>query len=343
MKRVILIAGLLIPLLVVGTVAWRRVHAVENALIEVRVQIGTRQATAQLDQLSRDHPRNPEVQFLSARQARSASKLRQASAALDRAEQLGWPLAEIERERTLLLAVTDFRQARPALDRLLVDHPQDADTLLALAEGETQVGHTELAAEYASRVLDRNADDVRAHAIRGKAWLQARRLDLARTDLEVVLTHPDSVVFDATRLTLATCLLDLGDFAAAYEHFHAAQVDDPDNLFAVFGVGRASAYLRRFDEAEVAFAKVLNLRPGHVETLLSLAQVVEQRGDLSGALKLLEQAERGEPTRAETHSRLAKLLAALGRDDQATAHEIRYRQIEADRVKNTKLKTESSP
>ncbi|QJX00836.1 tetratricopeptide repeat protein [Frigoriglobus tundricola] len=110
--------------------------------------------------------------------------------------------------------------------------------------------------------------------------------------------------------------------------FQAVRAEEPTNLLALFGVGRAASYLGRWDEAERAFRAVLELRPGHVETLLALAQVVEQRGDLPRALGYLEEAERGDPKRLETLSRLVKLLSALGQSERAGQYEQRYRELD---------------
>src|SRR5262249_12570666 len=158
----------------------------------------------------------------------------------------------------------DFRRAKPALERLLAAEPDNADVLLALAEGELAAGRPEQAAELAGRAVLQAPADARALAIRGAARLQARRLDLARADLAAVVAgDPDAIVFPQARLTLALCLLDLGDFGRALELFRACRTDEPNNLLALFGVGRAASHLGRFDEAEVAFRAVLVLRPGH--------------------------------------------------------------------------------
>ena len=128
------------------------------------------------------------------------------------------------------------------------------------------------------------------------------------------------------------------------ELFRAARTDDSSNPLALFGVGRAASYGGHLDEAEEAFRAVLVLRPGHVETLLALAQIAEQRGDLPRALAYLEEAEKGDPNRLETHARLAKLLAALGQSERAEAHEARYRALDPNRrPPNTSVKPATTP
>ena len=159
--------------------------------------------------------------------------------------------------------------------------------------------------------------------------MRARRLDLARADLTAaVAAGPDALAYPRARLALATCLLDLGDFAPALDLFRAARAENPGDLVATFGVGRAAGHLRRLEEADEAFGAVLAARPTHVDTLLARAHVAEQRGDRPRALEHLERAEQADPERRETHSALARLLDALGYADRATAHEARYRALE---------------
>jgi tetratricopeptide (TPR) repeat protein len=323
---------LVIPL-VLGVVAWRRAHApAPDPFAEVRGKIGTRSATALLSRQREEHPNKAEVHFLSARQARLEGQPEDASAHLNRAAELGWSAPQVERERILTGALVDFPRVRPALDDLLGADERDCDVLLALAAGELQTGRADRAVRSVERVLEHEPGNPWALHLRGKARLQLRQLDLSRADLEAAFAAgPESLAYSPVRLTLALCLMDLGEFERAFTLFCAARDEEPTNPLAVFGVGRSASYLGRLEQAERAFLAVLKMWPGHVETLVSLAQVVEQRGDLKRALGYLEEAEKGEPNRRETHSRLAKLLAALGQDERAAYHEGRYRALDPER------------
>jgi tetratricopeptide (TPR) repeat protein len=333
-RRVGLVIGAVVVLLLAGLGVWRLVGTDTDPLEDARAAVGTQKGGRVLAQLRRDQPQSAEIHYLSARHARLEGPQEYQTAAqfLDKAASLGWPASEVEKERTILAAATNPARGKAALNNLLAATPRDVDVLLALAELELQTGQKEKAADLADRALRVSPNDARALHLRGTARHQGRRLDLAREDLEAAVSAaPDSVEFPKARLTLGICLLDLGDFGRARELFLAARADDPDNALAVFGVGRTSAYLGQFDEAEQAFQAVLAKRPGHVETLVSLAQVVEQKGDLSRAAEYLEQAATAEPDRLETHARLAKLLAALGRTKQAAYHEARFRELDPTR------------
>jgi tetratricopeptide (TPR) repeat protein len=333
LKRRLLMIGLPALALIAGGVVWWLVHeSSASPLAEASERVGTRSADPLLERLRKERPQNAEVQFLSARQARLAGRLEEAFAYLRQADSLGWDASRLRRERVLLYARADFPSGRLGLEQLLAADPADAEVLLALGEGELQAGRADLAAGYAGRVLAQAPGDVRALRLRGMVRLADRQLDGARADLEAALSaQPDSLSATAMRLDLGRCLLDLGDAQQALEHFRAARHDDPDNPLAWFGVGRAASYLDRPDEAESAFLTVLKLRPGHVETLLSLAQVVEQRGDLARALGYLEEAESAAPNRLDVNARLVKLLTAMGEHERAAVHEARYHELDPTR------------
>ncbi len=308
---------------------WYRAYSAERGLSEARALVGDRRADAVLADLRRRHPDRPDVFLLSARQSRLAGQPGEAWAHLERATALGADSAAVARENLLGRPATDFPGTRPDLDRLLAADPGDADVLLALADGELAQGRAEVAAELADRAVRNAPGDVRATAVRGEARMRARRLDLARADLTAaVAAGPDALAYPRARLALATCLLDLGEFAPALELFRAARTENPGDLVAAFGVGRTASHLRRLEEADEAFGAVLAARPAHVDTLLARAHVAEQRGDRPRALEYLERAEQADPNRRETHSALARLLDALGHADRAAAHEARYRALE---------------
>ncbi|WP_020469084.1 tetratricopeptide repeat protein [Zavarzinella formosa] len=332
MRRVGGLLLVIILLAAVGWVGWRRASVTVDPLAEVRAGVGSKSAGPKLAKLRRELIGNAEVHFLSARQARLEGRPDDALGHLDRAESLGWSRTRIERERVLVLASNDYPHARELLKNLLAESPDDAEVLVAMARGELKAGRQKLAIELAAKAIEISPGHADALGVRGAAWLEARRLDLAKADLQAAFdAGPDSLVYAPARLNLATCLLDLGEFSQSLDLFRAARVDEPDNLLALFGVGRAASYLGSLEEAETAFRDVLARRPGHLETLLSLAQVTEQRGDLTAALGYLEQAEQADPNRLATQARLAKLLAALGQPERASKHEARYRELDPTR------------
>ncbi|QEL13515.1 tetratricopeptide repeat protein [Limnoglobus roseus] len=343
MKKWVAGSGILL-VLAAGVVLWLRAGRFDTWLADARDKIGTRAASPLLDQLASDNPDQAEVPYLQARQARLAGKPQDVVTALGRAKQLGWSGALLDRERLLTLAAVDPRSARADVARAWESNPDDADLSLALAGCELQAGREARTLELVDRVLTRDPANLFAHHLRGKCLLQTRHLAEARASLEAAFAGgPDSLAHPAARLDLAMCLLDQGEFGRAHELFLAARKDAPSSPLATFGVGRTASYLNRLDEAEEAYQDILRQRPTHAETLLAMAQVAEQRGDLSAAIPYLERAVKVDPERAEIYARLAKLLTAVGDEKQAAVHESRYREIETARLKKREATPEVRP
>lgn len=333
MKRFVVIVGILLAV-AAGVVLWQQSSRFDSRLADARSKVGTRAASPLLDQLAQDYPQEAEIPYLQARQARLAGQPRAVVTALDRAKRLNGPAAQINRERLLTLATVDPRSAAGELEQMLASRPDDPDVLLAVASLEMQAGHEVRTLTLVDRVIAADGANLFAHHLRGKCLLQTRHLAEARAELEAAVAGgPEHLTFPAARMDLAICLLDLGDFDRAHELFVAARTDDPSSLLAVYGVGRTASYLNRLDEAETAYRDILQRDPKHVETLLAMAQVVEDRGELSAAVAFLERVVQVEPSRIEAHARLAKLLTSLGNEKQAAVHEARYHELETARLK----------
>jgi len=71
------------------------------------------------------------------------------------------------------------------------------------------------------------------------------------------------------------------------------------------------------DEAESAFRTVAAQRPHDADPLISLALVAEQSGDLTQAIRLLDQAAALQPELGEPYFHKAKMLAGAGNMDEA--------------------------
>jgi tetratricopeptide (TPR) repeat protein len=322
---VLLLGVLLVPGLVGAGVYWQRQRTLERQLVQARAAIGTRSADGQLERLVQESPQCAEAWWLHARQARLAEKSSAASADLKRAAELGWPQSEVDRELLLVAAQTDFRRAEPQLQARLERHPRDPDTLLALAVGYQRAGNVARALATVEPILARDPDHGPALCLRGRLYLQQRHLDKALADLEKALAcEPERLYAPSARLLQAICLLDLGRFEEALHLFRECQADEPDNPKALYGIGRCARFLNRPDEAAAAFEAVLRLRPDHLETLLQLAYIDEERGQLAEALHVLEHAEQLDPYWYEIPFRMAKILTALGLTERAARYQNKY-------------------
>jgi tetratricopeptide (TPR) repeat protein len=84
--------------------------------------------------------------------------------------------------------------------------------------------------------------------------------------------------------------MDLGDYAAAIEHFTAIIDQDPD--FAEAWNGRATAYYMagEFGPSIADIGKVLTLNPRHFGALSGLAMILEESGKPERALQVYKAA-----------------------------------------------------
>src|SRR6266851_3862473 len=343
MKRLHL---LLILLLILALFAYwahhERGRRFAQQLDQARQAVGTKSGGILLEQLAKAHPNHAEIQFLYARQLRLQADSDRALASCERAGQLGFPPAQIAREKLLSKAQKEFPQVEPELERLLETKLDDDEVLLALALGWSRQQNFVKAEALVNSLLQRNPDDGAALWVRGKIRLQQHQPHDACPDLEkAVGTGSNQYYFSRARYQLANCYLELGRFAEALELFQGAQAEEPENPRVLFGIGRCFWFLARWDEAGESFRQVLRLQPDHLDALSQLAYIHEERGqpgDLSKALELLDRAAKLDPTWYNLHFRMAKMMKALGQDERA-AQEFQR----AEHVKKAWAKPRANP
>jgi tetratricopeptide (TPR) repeat protein len=317
-----------VPGLVGAAVYYQRERSLRARLAEARATLGSARAGSLLEALAHEHPANAEVHFLRARQLRLERHAEAVDGELAQAAELGWPPAELARERLLLLADTHFLRAEPQLVARLDVEPYDADVILALARGYLTLRYRKRAEALLDRFIAHAPDNGAAYWLRGRLnWEAGRegRYDRARLDLEKALAlGPDQYYAAEAQLFLANCLLDLGEHDRALELFRKYVAREPTSIAALLGLAQSAGYAGRLEEALDAYESTLRLRPGNVEALLETAHIYEQRGELTEALRALEAAERSDPKQYKLHSQMAKILRALGQNARAAEYEKRY-------------------
>lgn len=130
--------------------------------------------------------------------------------------------------------------------------------------------------------------------------------------------------FAAGHLQLARIATEERDLRLAREHYEKALAIDPDNAGARFNLGNIEAELGDDEAAIASFRAAIALDPGlpdaqeRLDFLLSRAGAGEQPGPRTEA-ELRSLLER-EPENGEAHYRLANLLAARSRWEEAASH-----------------------
>jgi tetratricopeptide (TPR) repeat protein len=344
MKKSILILAL--SLAVLAMIGFGIIHILaqrlDQELDQARGAVGKRQGSQLLEKLARSHPNHAEIQFLCARQFRLEGDNDRALIRCRRAAELGYWLAQVERETLLIRANKNFSEAEPELERLLEANPEDPDLLLTLAQGWSQLGNLTKAVTFVNSILARDRKNAGALLIRGKIRLQKHQPFDACEDLEAAMAASRDQYYHSRALVqLANCYLELGRFAEALDLFMTAELEEPENPRILFGIGRCCWFLDRWDDAGEAFREVLRLKPDHLDALSQLAYIQEERGqsdDLAQALQLLEQAAKLDPTWYDLHFRMAKIMKALGQDERAAQEFDR-----AEKVKKAWAKPRGNP
>ena len=207
-------------------------------------------------------------------------------------------------------------QGRPqeALDALSIPGDFSTDAYILRGDLHFELGQVEQAAETYLTVTEENPDHVYAQGQLGLCLYRLHLWEAAAHAFEVVLQfdpHRDEV-----RLQLADCLLRLKRFAAALRCFDECWSEGSKRR-ALFGKAVALQLLRRLDEAEKLYERLLTIDPAAEEALSNLIamsmEVFELARVQTYSQRLLE---------INSHSTVALkglALAAIERLDYAAA------------------------
>ena len=275
-------------------------------------------AEAQLEELAREVPGNPNVLHLLSlarlRQNKSdaaAESLKELTeVAPDSAEAhdlLGCALRQSGRinaairhfQRALAIApdaahvhynlgnaYRDDRQIGQALNHYAQSVRLDPENLNAFFNlGQAYLAQSDFTSAVAAfrQVTAKSPQDVEALGLLSHAAFQGKQYALARTALE-----------DALRLV-------------------------PDNEDFQFLYARTVANLRDFDTATKTFEKLLSSHPGDIELLCALGAIHRAQGDAESALGFYQRAVTADPGSAENQAELGRLLERMNRLDDAWA------------------------
>jgi tetratricopeptide (TPR) repeat protein len=210
----------------------------------------------------------------------------------------------------------DVREARPAVEarRAAELAPRSVETRLAAARLEEDRVRRRLQVDAALAAAP--GDPVALLALAEDELDQERPHAAVRILERAVRAAPG---WPAPRVALAEALARIGaDVRGAREAGEAARTF-PTVPDAVRAAARAARRLGRDEEAAARLRTLLALRLDDREARGGLAQLLVDRGDVSGAATLLAEGLRLDPSDQEGRLGLAELLAANGRMEEAEA------------------------
>jgi len=333
MKKFLIVLGLLIVVAgAAGALYVQRTRSLANDIAQARELLETRQGKELIARLAARYPGNAEVQFLRCRQLALDADIVEAQLVLGQAAALGYPNDQVRRERWILTAFSNFRQAESYLQEMLASNKEDRDVAMSLARGYMQGNKLRTAESLVGPIIQRNPADGEALCLRARIRLldsnSVRAADDARKALAL---GEDKFYHFAARMLLAECMEKLTDrdgnnLRRAYELYKLCKAERPSNSQAVYQFAQCAIYMERLEEALAAFNEFLELRPGNVDALLQISNIRISKKEYEEALKILKAVELQYPDDPQVLAQLAKIYTLLDRPDKAKEYEKRHKE-----------------
>jgi tetratricopeptide (TPR) repeat protein len=317
-------------------------------------------ACAALQSVANRGPGLAEAQYLLGCAHRRARRYRAAEQAFLRAESLGWPQRDVERQRMMMtFQMGEIGAAAPYVAAIIAQGCDDA-TAEDLYEVLVMGYLGEFRIDEASVCLDEWIA-WRPGSIRARFWqaqfygsmfdtpkLQAELREILRLDPRRV----------KERMWLAQSLLDANDVDAALAHCELARRLAPDHPLVSLVLGLCHLKQGHQDTAqhELEAAVAGDLEPRRrFQGLTALGQIALAGGDYVSAAGRYEEATQCVPSDSAAEYGLGTTLAKLGKDDAAQPHLRRARTLEVqanrldeinsaliDRADNVELRLEAA-
>lgn len=177
----------------------------------------------------------------------------------------------------LLRDLGRLNEAEVSLRRALSIEPGSRRARLALARLLTDAGISLAAIDEARPLLERNADDAEALAVTAAAQSGAEQLEEAAANFErVIAIRPD---YPVARHNYAALLCKQGRAEEALLELDEAERLGASGPSVLYNRGSALVMLSRFDEADAALRRALELSPEDVASHELLAKLCFMRGE----------------------------------------------------------------
>jgi tetratricopeptide (TPR) repeat protein len=223
------------------------------------------------------------------------------------------------------LALRAQGRQHEALDALAVPGEFSVDTYILRGDLQFELGQIEQAAETYFAVVSEDPDHVYAQSQLGICLSHLRLWEAAAHAFEVVLQfdpHRDEI-----RLQLADCLLHLRRFETALTCFNECW-SEASRRRALFGKAVALQLLRRLDEAEKLYERLLAIDPAAQEALSNLIAMSMEVFELARVQKYSQRLLEINPRSAMALKGLT--LTAIERLDYASAARDFHRTLEQE-------------
>jgi Flp pilus assembly protein TadD len=127
--------------------------------------------------------------------------------------------------------------------------------------------------------------------------------------------HLPGIYFELAELLRSSP--DAGAKKEAEDAYHAALKENPQDEKTILRLAEIDAQKGDVQQASVEYSKAIELQPADAQAKLGLAKTLIEMNQTDEALKLLEEAVQLEPTNATAHFRLGSVYRKIGRTDDA--------------------------
>ncbi len=332
--RFVFLSCALLSALIVAAVAWPwwrasgHLQAARRALGRGDLQA----AVSELQAAARLQPQRAEVQYLLAVVDRRAGRLGDFERRLRAAGRRGWPVDDLQLQRSLAAAQVGDLQAVEGPLQATVESGAPDDVAQEIYEALAKGYLTSYRLRDAWRCLDYwlqwRPDAPQARLLRADIYERRDKIPDAINDyLAVLRVLPDDI---ETHLRLGQALLKQDREAEAKPHFEVSLADQPDKVDALLGLARCEARTGATSQAQQRLGVVLAKDCSPQQRAAAKAEqgrILLSAGKADEAVEALTEAVVLAPAENTIHYSLMRALVAAGQPERAQFHHDRARQI----------------
>lgn len=215
---------------------------------------------------------------------------------------------------TLLSKEQDKQAAMAMMDKLVASRQQNPAALYADGHLALLLGELDKAATKIDKVLALKPDWINAHLLQADILIrQGHNAEALKKLAVATAAYPDDI---RLRLYYARKLIDEKKYEQAREQFNEILERKPRHVGALYAMGLLGLQLRKLDQAQISFDKLLKTGKRTSAANFYLGEIYEIKKQPQQAIKYYRGVTKN-PQQIEARIRIASLLARMGKLDAA--------------------------